>query len=186
MLVSDDEIRSAIVAMIATTRNLVEAAGAAPLAAALRLRERLAGKRVALICSGGNISPAQLGEVLVTRSCRRPGVGSARAGGATDPVGLASSAASSEAIYLVFGRGRGARPPRPARQPRVLGALAPGRRRARALRRSSGGEPVSSEWSSAGALLGLVATAWTLIVPVLAIVLVVLTFNGAQRGPVAP
>ena len=37
-----------------------------------------------------------------------------------------------------------------------------------------------------GALLGLVATAWTLIVPVLAIVLVVLTFNGAQRGPVAP
>jgi hypothetical protein len=37
-----------------------------------------------------------------------------------------------------------------------------------------------------GALLGLVATAWTLIVPVLAIVLVVLTFNGAQRGPAAP
>jgi hypothetical protein len=34
----------------------------------------------------------------------------------------------------------------------------------------------------AGALLGLVATAWTLIVPVLAIVLVVLTFNGAQRA----
>jgi hypothetical protein len=38
----------------------------------------------------------------------------------------------------------------------------------------------------AGALLGLVATAWTLVVPVLAIVLVVLTFNGAQRPPVAP
>jgi hypothetical protein len=38
----------------------------------------------------------------------------------------------------------------------------------------------------AGALLGLVATAWTLIVPVLAIVLVVLTFNSAQRKPVAP
>ena len=65
VLVSDDEIRSAIVAMIATTRNLVEAAGAAPLAGALRLGERLAGKRVALVCSGGNISPAQLGEVLL-------------------------------------------------------------------------------------------------------------------------
>jgi threonine dehydratase len=65
VLVSDDEIRSAIVAMIATTRNLVEAAGAAPLAGALRLRDRLAGKRVALVCSGGNISPAQLGEVLL-------------------------------------------------------------------------------------------------------------------------
>jgi len=38
----------------------------------------------------------------------------------------------------------------------------------------------------AGALLGLVATAWTLVIPVLAIVLVVLTFNGAQRGPAAP
>jgi ABC-type dipeptide/oligopeptide/nickel transport system permease subunit len=32
----------------------------------------------------------------------------------------------------------------------------------------------------------MVATAWTLIVPVIAIVLVVLTFNSAQRGPAAP
>jgi threonine dehydratase len=64
VLVSDDAIRSAIVQMIETTRNLVEAAGAAPLAAALSLRERLAGKRVALICSGGNISPAQLADAL--------------------------------------------------------------------------------------------------------------------------
>jgi threonine dehydratase len=64
VLVSDDQIRSAIVTMIETTRNLVEAAGAAPLAAALSLRERLAGKRVALICSGGNISPAQLADAL--------------------------------------------------------------------------------------------------------------------------
>jgi threonine dehydratase len=64
VLVTDDEIRSAIVTMIETTRNLVEAAGAAPLAGALRLRERLAGKRVALVCSGGNISLTQLGEVL--------------------------------------------------------------------------------------------------------------------------
>jgi hypothetical protein len=37
-----------------------------------------------------------------------------------------------------------------------------------------------------GALLGLVATAWTLVIPVLAMVLVVLTFNNAQRGPAAP
>jgi len=37
---------------------------AAPLAAALNLRERLAGKRVALICSGGNISRAQLADAL--------------------------------------------------------------------------------------------------------------------------
>ena len=64
VLVSDDQIRTAIVTMIETTRNLVEAAGAAPLAAAVSLRERLAGKRVALICSGGNISPAQLADAL--------------------------------------------------------------------------------------------------------------------------
>lgn len=37
-----------------------------------------------------------------------------------------------------------------------------------------------------GALLGLVASAWTLVVPVLAVVLVVLTFNSAQRKPAAP
>jgi threonine dehydratase len=66
ILVSDDEIRSAIVTMIETTRNLVEAAGAAPLAAALRLRERLAGKRVAIVCSGGNISPAQLADLFAS------------------------------------------------------------------------------------------------------------------------
>jgi len=64
VLVSDDEIRAAIVALIETTRNLVEAAGAASLAAALSMRERLAGKRVAIVCSGGNISPAQLADVL--------------------------------------------------------------------------------------------------------------------------
>ena len=50
--------------MIETTRNLVEVAGASPLAAALRLREELAGKRVALILSGGNVSRDQLRAVL--------------------------------------------------------------------------------------------------------------------------
>ncbi len=64
VLVSDDEIRSAQATMIETTRNLVEAAGAAPLAAALKLRERLTGKRVALVLSGGNATREQLLEVL--------------------------------------------------------------------------------------------------------------------------
>ncbi len=64
VLVRDDEIRAAQALMIETTRNLVEAAGAAPLAAALRLREQLTGKRVALILSGGNASREQLLEVL--------------------------------------------------------------------------------------------------------------------------
>ncbi len=56
ILVTDDEIRSAMVILLEKTRNLIEGAGAAALAGALRLRERLAGKNVALICSGGNVS----------------------------------------------------------------------------------------------------------------------------------
>ena len=60
VLVTEDEIRSANRLMIEHTRNLVEPAGAAPLAAALKLRDRLHGKRVAVVLSGGNISPAQL------------------------------------------------------------------------------------------------------------------------------
>jgi threonine dehydratase len=67
LLVSDDEIRAAMLALIETTRNLVEAAGAASLAGALQLRERLAGRRVALICSGGNISLPQLAALLARR-----------------------------------------------------------------------------------------------------------------------
>jgi uncharacterized membrane protein YoaK (UPF0700 family) len=39
---------------------------------------------------------------------------------------------------------------------------------------------------TAGALLGMLATAWTLIVPILAIALVVLTYSRAERGPAAP
>jgi threonine dehydratase len=64
VLVSDDQIRAAQATMIETTRNLVEAAGAAPLAAAKLLREQLEGKRVALILSGGNASREQLLEAL--------------------------------------------------------------------------------------------------------------------------
>jgi threonine dehydratase len=60
VLVSEEELERATLTMLETTRNLVEPAGAAPLAAALKLQDRLRGKRVALVASGGNISPAQL------------------------------------------------------------------------------------------------------------------------------
>jgi threonine dehydratase len=63
VLVSEDAIREATRLMIEHTRNLVEPAGAAPLAAALKLRDRLRGKRIALVASGGNISPLQLAEL---------------------------------------------------------------------------------------------------------------------------
>jgi threonine dehydratase len=75
VLVSDDEIRAAQALMIDATRNLVEAAGAAPLAAALRLREQLASKRIALIASGGNASREQLLDVLGGENAMTTGAG---------------------------------------------------------------------------------------------------------------
>lgn len=60
VLVSEDGIRTATRVMIEKTRNLVEPAGAAALAAVLADLPRFAGRKVAVICSGGNISPAQL------------------------------------------------------------------------------------------------------------------------------
>ena len=46
------------------TRNLAEGAGAVSLAAALQLKERLVGKKVVLILSGGNLSLAKLRDIL--------------------------------------------------------------------------------------------------------------------------
>jgi threonine dehydratase len=63
VLVSEEALRTATRLMISTTRNLVEPAGAAALAAVLDGPGRFAGRKVALICSGGNISPAQLTEL---------------------------------------------------------------------------------------------------------------------------
>ncbi len=65
VLVSDAEIDASNHVMIEKTRTLVEAAAAAPLAAAMKLADRLAGRRVALVCSGANISPVQLKALLV-------------------------------------------------------------------------------------------------------------------------
>lgn len=64
VLVSDDAMGAATRIMIEKTRNLVEPSGAAPLAAMLAEPERYAGRKVAVVCSGGNISPAQLRDVL--------------------------------------------------------------------------------------------------------------------------
>ncbi len=50
--------------MIAGTSNLIEPAGAAALAGAIAVRDRLAGTRVAVIASGGNISLDQLRTLL--------------------------------------------------------------------------------------------------------------------------
>lgn len=64
VLVSEDAILQAIVTMIATTRTLVEHAGATPLAAAESMREKIRGKRVVLIASGANLTVEQLKTTL--------------------------------------------------------------------------------------------------------------------------
>jgi threonine dehydratase len=64
LLVSDEELVDAQGALIRATRNLVEASGAASLAAAVQLRDRLAGREVALILSGGNATPQQIVDAL--------------------------------------------------------------------------------------------------------------------------
>jgi threonine dehydratase len=65
MLVSDDELREGIRLLLRLTHNLAEGAGAASTAAALRLREQLAGKTVVGILSGGNLDLRELARILV-------------------------------------------------------------------------------------------------------------------------
>ena len=60
ILVSDEEMEDAIILYLEHTRNLVEHAGAASLAAAIKIKERLTNKKVAIIASGGNLSMEHL------------------------------------------------------------------------------------------------------------------------------
>ncbi len=64
VLVDDGEIRAAIRLLLEHTHNLAEGAGAVSLAAALQLKDRLAGKKVVLILSGGNLSLEKLQDIL--------------------------------------------------------------------------------------------------------------------------
>ena len=64
VLVTDDALAQAARTMIEKTRNLVELAGAAALAGVLADPGRFAGRKVAVVCSGGNISPPQLAALL--------------------------------------------------------------------------------------------------------------------------
>jgi len=64
ILVSEDEMVQAILLILEHVRNMAEDAGAAPLAAALKIKERLQGKKVVLILTGGNISMPRLKQIL--------------------------------------------------------------------------------------------------------------------------
>ncbi|HLB27048.1 MAG TPA: pyridoxal-phosphate dependent enzyme [Dehalococcoidia bacterium] len=67
VLVSDDEMRKAIVLLLRSARQLAEPAGSAATAAALKLSDRLKGKKVAIVLSGGNLPPEALRRILGAR-----------------------------------------------------------------------------------------------------------------------
>jgi threonine dehydratase len=62
--VSEAELAEAVRLYIRTTHHLVEGAGAAGLAGLVKLRPTLAGKRVGVILSGGNIDEATLRRIV--------------------------------------------------------------------------------------------------------------------------
>jgi threonine dehydratase len=64
LLVDDDELMAGVRLLLEKAKTLAEPAGASPLAAALRVPDRVRGKQIALILSGGNISPQQLRRCL--------------------------------------------------------------------------------------------------------------------------
>ena len=64
VLVSEDEISEAVGVYIEKAHTLAEGAGAASLAAALKMRDELVGQNVAIVLSGGNITVDQLRRAL--------------------------------------------------------------------------------------------------------------------------
>ena len=63
VLVDDDAIDRAAALYLTAARTVAEGAGAAALAAVLADPARFAGRRVGVVCSGGNASPAELRRV---------------------------------------------------------------------------------------------------------------------------
>lgn len=70
VLVSDDELRRAMHALLLNAHVVAEGAGAAATAAAWKLRDRLRGKRVALWVSGGNATEASIMAALSSGSLK--------------------------------------------------------------------------------------------------------------------
>jgi len=63
-LVDEGDVEQAIVMLLEIEKTVVEGAGAAPLAALLKNRERFAGRRVGLVLGGGNIDPLMLAGII--------------------------------------------------------------------------------------------------------------------------
>ncbi len=64
ILVTDKELESAVLLLLEHTHNLAEHAGAASLAAALKIKDRLSNKQIVLVMSGGNLSMQHLTKIV--------------------------------------------------------------------------------------------------------------------------
>jgi threonine dehydratase len=64
VLVSDQEMKQAVKAILHATGQVAELSGAASTAAAFKIKEQLAGSKVVLLVTGGNIEPEQLERIL--------------------------------------------------------------------------------------------------------------------------
>jgi threonine dehydratase len=64
VVVNDSDLEEGVRLLLHHTHNLTEEAGAAALAAALQNKERVAGKNLVLVVSGGNISMERLQTIL--------------------------------------------------------------------------------------------------------------------------
>lgn len=65
VVLTEEELAAGVRIALRATHNLAEGAGAAAIAAAMKLRERLKGHQVVAVMSGGNIDAATLRRVLV-------------------------------------------------------------------------------------------------------------------------
>ncbi|MGD0803072.1 MAG: threonine dehydratase [Candidatus Bathyarchaeia archaeon] len=64
VLVSEDEMKAAIRLYVEKAHTIAEGAGAASLAAAIKMRDGLRGKRVGVVLSGGNLTSDMLRKIL--------------------------------------------------------------------------------------------------------------------------
>ncbi len=76
VLVTDEEIEDAIRKLYVSVRQISEHAGAASTAAAYKIRERIAGKKVVLMLTGSNIAPEEFARIIASGGSGAQGRGS--------------------------------------------------------------------------------------------------------------
>jgi threonine dehydratase len=66
VMVSDDEVKSAMRALFSDTHNVAEGSGAAALAALMQDKQSMRGRTTAIVLTGGNVDPGVYAKVITT------------------------------------------------------------------------------------------------------------------------